>query len=172
MHRRDADRRAGDFVRPRRWHQPGRRGSDRRGLDLHPADDPCGADHQPSHSHPDPRRHADAHGPADADELWAKRRELFFKPATGHGSRGAYDGDGLTRKTFAALLESRYVAQRRVAPSQRVLTIEGKERALKVDLRCVVYDGDVLLVMARLYRGQTTNMRTEGGGLASVFGVA
>ncbi|HUP25251.1 MAG TPA: hypothetical protein VNB06_20225 [Thermoanaerobaculia bacterium] len=109
---------------------------------------------------------------ADADELWAMRRELFFKPATGHGSRGTYDGSGITRKTFAAVLESPYVAQKRVAPSQRVLAIDGKELALKVDLRCVVYDGDVLLVMARLYRGQTTNMRTEGGGLASVFGVA
>ena len=108
----------------------------------------------------------------DADELWAQRRELFFKPATGYGSRGAYDGTSITRKTFAAVLDSQYVAQKRVAPSQRMLTIDGKDVALKVDLRCVVYDGEVLLVMARLYRGQTTNMRTEGGGLASVFGVA
>jgi hypothetical protein len=108
----------------------------------------------------------------DAEGLWARRRDLFFKPATGHGSRGTYDGSGITRKTFAAVLDSAYVAQKRVAPSQRVLTIDGKDVALKVDLRCVVYDGEVLLVMARLYRGQTTNMRTEGGGLASVFGVA
>jgi hypothetical protein len=110
--------------------------------------------------------------PDDAEELWARRRELFFKPATGHGSRGTYDGAGITRKTFAAVLQAPYVAQRRAKPSERLLTIDGKEQALKVDLRCVVYDGEVMLVTARLYRGQTTNLRTAGGGLATVFVVA
>jgi len=32
-----------------------------------------------------------------------------------------------------------------------------------------VYDAQVQLVAARLYRGQTTNFRTGGGGFAPVF---
>ncbi|HVS14631.1 MAG TPA: hypothetical protein VMV46_11950 [Thermoanaerobaculia bacterium] len=107
--------------------------------------------------------------PERAAELWEQRRSLFFKPATGYGSRGAYDGAKLTRKTFEQILASRYVAQRRVAPSERVLVIDGERRPLKVDLRCVTWKEDVLMVLARLYRGQTTNLRTEGGGLATVF---
>ena len=34
---------------------------------------------------------------ADADALWAARNKLFFKPATGHGSKAVYRGDKLTR---------------------------------------------------------------------------
>jgi hypothetical protein len=36
-------------------------------------------------------------------------------------------------------------------------------------LRCYVYDARVLSVAARLYRGQTTNFRTPGGGFAAVL---
>jgi hypothetical protein len=109
--------------------------------------------------------------PQDADELWSRRKELFFKPRTSHGSRGAFDGGKLTRKTFASILEGSYVAQRKVPPAERTLWVDGEERRLKVDLRCVAYAGEVQLISARLYRGQTTNMRTEGGGLATVFTV-
>jgi len=42
---------------------------------------------------------------------------------------------------------------------------------LKMDLRNYVYRGDVQLVTARLYRGQTTNFRTPGGGFAPVLAV-
>jgi hypothetical protein len=38
-----------------------------------------------------------------------------------------------------------------------------------MDLRNYVYDGEVQLVAARLYQGQTTNFRTPGGGFAPVF---
>ena len=40
---------------------------------------------------------------------------------------------------------------------------------MKVDVRCYVYRGEIQLLGARLYRGQTTNFRTDGGGLAAVF---
>jgi hypothetical protein len=39
----------------------------------------------------------------------------------------------------------------------------------KVDVRLYTYDGRLLLAAARLYQGQTTNFRTEGGGFAPVF---
>jgi hypothetical protein len=41
--------------------------------------------------------------------------------------------------------------------------------ARKVDVRLYTYDGRPLLAAARLYQGQTTNFRTEGGGFAPVF---
>jgi len=41
--------------------------------------------------------------------------------------------------------------------------------ALKTDVRNYVYAGEVQLLAARLYQGQTTNMRTTGGGFAPVL---
>jgi len=35
-------------------------------------------------------------------------------------------------------------------------------------VRCYVYEGQVQLLIARLYQGQTTNFRTAGGGFALV----
>lgn len=115
-------------------------------------------------------REAELHG-RDTEGLWRGRRELFFKPSTGYGSRGAYDGGKLTRKTFEKLLGSDYVAQTKITPSERKLVIDGKPLRLKIDLRYVSYAGQSLIVLARLYRGQTTNLRTVGGGLATVFAV-
>jgi len=104
-----------------------------------------------------------------ADELWARRRKLFFKPDCGFGSRGAYRGAKLTRKTWASILSSDYIAQELVPPSERLLIVGGDQRSMKVDVRCYVYDGEIQLLGARLYQGQTTNFRTDGGGLAAVF---
>jgi hypothetical protein len=39
----------------------------------------------------------------------------------------------------------------------------------KLDLRLYTYGGEVLLTAARLYQGQATNFRTEGGGFAPVL---
>jgi len=55
-----------------------------------------------------------------------------------------------------------------VQPSERDLVLDDGTRALKVDLRCYVYAGAVQVLAARLYRGQTTNLRTPGGGFADV----
>ena len=105
----------------------------------------------------------------NAAELWAERRGLFFKPVSGYGSRGTYKGAKLTRKTWSAILESDYVAQERVPPGERLLVTDGARHSFKVDLRCYVYRGEIQLLGARMYRGQTTNFRTTGGGLATVF---
>lgn len=107
--------------------------------------------------------------PADAERLWSERKALFFKPASGFGSRGSYRGDKLTRKVFAEILDGDYVAQALVPPSERLMRDAQTLRALKMDLRNYVYDGEVQLIAARLYQGQTTNFRTPGGGFAPVF---
>jgi glutathione synthase/RimK-type ligase-like ATP-grasp enzyme len=104
----------------------------------------------------------------DAERLWRERRELFFKPFAGHGSRGAYRGDKVTRRVFGEILEGGYVAQALVPPSERVAAAEG-DAPLKLDVRNYAYAGAVQLLAAWLWRGQTTNFRTEGGGFAPVF---
>jgi hypothetical protein len=106
--------------------------------------------------------------PEDAEMLWRERRELFFKPATGFGSRAAYRGDKLTRSTFESILAGDYIAQRLVPPSARRLSVGGEPTDLKMDLRAYAYRGRVQFAAARLYRGQTTNFRTPGGGFAAV----
>jgi hypothetical protein len=106
---------------------------------------------------------------ACADELWRERRGWFFKPLEGYGGKAAYRGDKLTRSTWAAIVGQPYVAQRIVPPSQRTILLDGREVPLKLDVRCYAYDGEVQLVAARLYQGQTTNFRTPGGGFAPVF---
>jgi hypothetical protein len=103
---------------------------------------------------------------SDAERLWGERRKLFFKPAAGHGSRAAYRGDKLTRRVWGEILAGTYVAQGLVLPSERKI---GPEASLKVDVRNYVYGGTVQLLAARLYQGQTTNMRTAGGGFAPVL---
>ena len=107
--------------------------------------------------------------PEDRERLWKERRRWFFKPARGYGSRAAYRGDKLTRRVWDEIAHGEYVAQEIVAPSERIVAPEDPAAVLKADVRCYAYRGTVLLVAARLYRGQTTNFRTEGGGFAPVF---
>lgn len=107
--------------------------------------------------------------PERAEALWAERRKRFFKPAAGYGSKAAYRGDKLTRRVWGEILAGDYVAQALVPPSERRLEVDGAETDLKLDVRAYVYGGQVQLVAARLYEGQTTNFRTPGGGFAPVF---
>jgi hypothetical protein len=105
----------------------------------------------------------------DAEALWARRRHLFFKPAGGYGSKAAYRGDKLTRRVWEDILAGDYVAQALVPPSGRLVEVDGVHAELKLDVRAYAHAGRIQMLAARLYRGQTTNMRTEGGGFASVF---
>jgi len=109
--------------------------------------------------------------PENTQSLWERRKQCFFKPAAGYGSKAAYRGDKLTKRVFAEISSGDYVAQALVVPSERRLLVDGSEQNLKLDLRNYVYQGEVQLVSARLYQGQTTNFRTPGGGFAAVFPV-
>jgi hypothetical protein len=105
----------------------------------------------------------------NAEQLWKNRKRLFFKPATGYGSRGAYRGAKLTKRVWQNITQGDYIAQAMIPPSQRQLIIDGEKQSLKLDVRCVTYSGEIQQLSARLYEGQTTNLRTSGGGLATVF---
>ena len=110
---------------------------------------------------------------ADAEQWWAERKQWFFKPVDGYGSKGAYRGEKLTKRVFEEIMHADYVAQRLALPDERKVCVAGAEpQLLKFDVRCYVYDGNIQLVAARLYQGQTTNFRTPGGGFALVRAVS
>jgi hypothetical protein len=109
--------------------------------------------------------------PDNVDALWRDRRNLFFKPARGHGGKAAYRGDKITRKVWAEITGREYVAQSYAAPGTRGVQLNETRAELKVDVRLYTYAGTILLAAARLYQGQTTNMRTPGGGFAPVLEV-
>ncbi|HEY8220120.1 MAG TPA: hypothetical protein VIF86_08460 [Methylobacter sp.] len=104
----------------------------------------------------------------DAERLWKTRKQLFFKPAKGYGSKAAYRGDSMTKRVFGEILKGNYVAQTLVRPTVRKLNVDNEMVDLKLDLRQYIYKGQVQLTSARLYQGQTTNFRTPGSGFAGV----
>lgn len=108
----------------------------------------------------------------NADELWAQRKSLFFKPAGGHAGKAVYRGDKLTRGVWSMICEGEYIAQAFAAPSERRVQVDGDPQARKMDVRLYTYAGETILAAARLYQGQTTNFRTPGGGFAPVITLA
>ena len=104
----------------------------------------------------------------DADFWWENRRQWFFKPLQGYGSKGAYRGDKITKRVFGDILQGGYIAQRLAPPGERAVALGDAVQTLKFDVRCYVYRGQIQHVVARLYQGQTTNFRTPGGGFALV----
>jgi|YelNatPaOPRAMG01_1025707.scaffolds.fasta_scaffold18285_2 glutathione synthase/RimK-type ligase-like ATP-grasp enzyme len=105
----------------------------------------------------------------NAQQLWARRRSLFFKPWAGFGGRAAYRGDKLTRSVWDRIQQGDYVAQQLALPGKRLIGSVMAPRALKFDLRAYADQGHVQWLSARLYQGQTTNFRTPGGGFAPLF---
>jgi hypothetical protein len=94
------------------------------------------------------------------EDLWARRKQLFFKPLRSFGAKGAYRGASVSRSHFAKLTEEGYLAQEFSPP--------GTLGEWKFDLRFYAYKNQIHLGVARVYKGQVTNMSTLGGGLARV----
>lgn len=109
---------------------------------------------------------------ASAAALWANRRRLFFKPSAGFGGKAVYRGSKMTRKVWEQVRAASYLAQQYVPPGERAAPLPTADPAsygaLKFDVRVYTYRGQPLLTTARLYRGQTTNFRTPGGGFAPI----
>jgi hypothetical protein len=102
---------------------------------------------------------------ADREQLWRERDKWVFKPVDRYGSRGVLVGEKMTRGRFEKLDPATTLVQRKVPPS--LTEVPGFEE-MKTDLRLYAYRDRILGVTARLYRGQVTNLRTEGGGFAAV----
>ena len=114
---------------------------------------------------PETRRLADL----GTDAAWRSRAEWVFKPAALFGSRAVYRGDKISRKKFETIAqESSYVAQRRVEPGLVTVETSNGSRAMKFDVRAYAYRDRVLLLGARVYEGQVTNLRSPGGGFSAI----
>ncbi|TIN30277.1 MAG: hypothetical protein E5Y31_08310 [Mesorhizobium sp.] len=109
--------------------------------------------------------------PDNSNAAWLSRKDMFFKPLSGHGSKAVYRGDKVTKGVWAEIARGGYVAQTFATPGQRMIEIDGAPAPRKMDVRLYTYDGQMLLAAARLYQGQTTNFRTPGGGFAPVLAV-
>ncbi|TGL59287.1 circularly permuted ATPgrasp domain protein [Leptospira ognonensis] len=102
---------------------------------------------------------------ADRDALWENRKSVFFKPQNSYGSKGVYSGKKLTKSKFDEILKLDYITQKEIPPSKRTIN----HIDYKIDYRVYVYHFSMILLTSRLYQGQTTNFRTEGGGFSAVL---
>lgn len=109
--------------------------------------------------------------PDNADTFWRSRKDFFFKPTSGYGSKAVYRGDKVTRRVWTGIERGGYVAQEFAAPGERKVMLDGVTVSRKMDVRLYTYAGQILLTTARLYQGQTTNFRTPGGGFAPVIAI-
>ncbi len=107
-------------------------------------------------------------GVADREKVWTERKHLFFKPKNSFGSKQAYRGASISRKTFDEVFNNGFIAQKLSHPAEMVVLFEGQKQIMKYDLRCYAYKDELQLIVARLYQGQTTNLRTPGGGFAAI----
>lgn len=105
----------------------------------------------------------------NAAALWDQRRDYVFKPGRGHGSRGVYRGDKISRSKWQQIVGEGYLAQRFAAPSLRSLRIEGGITPFKVDIRVWTHGIEPVFTAARLYSGQVMGFRSEGAGFAPII---
>ncbi len=99
------------------------------------------------------------------DEVWDQRKDYIFKPVASFGAKGVLMGKSVSRKRFAELDPQDTLVQQVILPA----TQEGPDGdEYKSDIRLYVYRDRLLGIGARLYQGQVTNLRTEGGGFAPV----
>ena len=107
-------------------------------------------------------------GQANKDEIWAQRKGLFIKPKNSFGSKQAYKAASISHKVFDEIFNDNFIAQKLSTASEIDVIFQNQVHKLKYDLRCFAYKNELQLIIARLYQGQTTNLRTPGGGFAAV----
>jgi hypothetical protein len=106
---------------------------------------------------------------ANADAIWQDKKKFFIKPLRAFGAKQSYRGESISRKNFESLVNQDFIAQQFVpAPEAAMKTPEGIQ-AFKYDLRFYAYQDKVQMVVARLYQGQVTNLRTTYGGFAPIL---
>jgi hypothetical protein len=105
----------------------------------------------------------------DAEQVWRERRAWVFKPATAFGSRAVYRGDKISRRRFDEVRAvPGYLAQRHAPPGEVSVETSDGPLAMKFDVRAYAYRDEILLLGARVYQGQVTNLRSPGGGFSAI----
>lgn len=102
------------------------------------------------------------------EELWSQRKHFFLKPKREFGSKKAFRGASISRKLFDEMMNEDMLAQEFVPPQERTFPTPEGELKLKFDLRCHFYQDRLESVIARLYQGQVTNLKTPYGGFTPV----
>lgn len=104
----------------------------------------------------------------DSNELWNQRKRMFFKPTNSFGSKQTYRGGSISRKLYDELPKTEFLAQEYVAAPEKIFTTPEGTDSFKFDLRCYAYKNKLQLVIARIYKGQVTNLKTTYGGFAPI----
>lgn len=103
------------------------------------------------------------------EAAWRSRREWVFKPGDAFASRAVYRGDKISRRKLEEIAAAGgFVAQRRIEPGELAVATGEGPRRMKFDVRAYAYRDEVLLLGARAYEGQVTNLRTPGGGFSAI----
>lgn len=103
-----------------------------------------------------------------ADDIWARRKTLFFKPKREFGSKRAFRGSSVSRKVFDEIAGPDTMAQEFIPAPEVTFNTPDGEQTFKYDLRCYSYGDRLEGVVARVYQGQVTNLKTPHGGFAAV----
>lgn len=105
----------------------------------------------------------------NSELIWKERKKFFMKPKRSFGAKQSYRGSSISRKTFDEIIHQDFIAQEFVpAPEVDLQTPDGAQN-FKYDLRFYVYRDRVQSVVARVYQGQVTNLKTKYGGFAPVI---
>lgn len=99
-------------------------------------------------------------------EVHQHKASYFFKPLQAFGSKGVYSGKSISHKKIDEISTQPYVLQPLLTPQP--VHIPGIEGPFKEEIRVFVYQGEVQLISAKLYKGQAFNMQTLGGGFAPI----
>lgn len=102
------------------------------------------------------------------EELWSKRKQLFFKPKNSFGSKQSYKGASISKKVFDEVANENFLAQELLPAPEVIMKTPDGDQNFKFDLRCYAYQDQLQLVIARVYQGQVTNLKTKWGGFAPV----
>jgi len=103
----------------------------------------------------------------NSEAIWASRKNKFFKPMRSFGSKQSYKGASVSKKVFEDCIQHGFIAQDYIQPQEvEIKTEQGLEK-MKYDLRCYVYKNKLQMIIARVYQGQVTNLRTPYGGFTT-----
>ena len=98
--------------------------------------------------------------------LLQTRKSYFFKPIQSYGSKGAYSGAKLSQVMFEKLDPATTIVQPLLVSEKYTPVPDGP--AFNQELRVYAYQDRILSLAMRLYRGQTNNAQTLGGGIAAL----
>lgn len=106
---------------------------------------------------------------SNSAHIWAHKKKYFLKPLTSFGSKGSYRGEGISHSLFNQIIDKNFLAQEFCPAPEKKFSADGFESTkLKYDLRFYAYKDRIQLVIARLYQGQVTNLKTPLGGFAPI----